>query len=488
MSVAFDQRVRYYGEYLSENIAQTPEGYLICRNAVLGRSGFQKYLASELTDPEGLVKDRGPSEEIEVWRPEDQVFAIRTMASFEGKTFTLLHPQDMLTPENEREHHVGHAQNVRKGEDPLEDGNWPLLGDILVTDSHAIRAIKEGARQLSCGYSYRLVKNGERLEQHDIVGNHIALVESARAGNEARINDSASSKENKVMTVKERILKILGIGIKEFTKDADPVEVAKTQSSLSKFSAVMDAMSEEGNVEPPKTQDDDKKLTDDKAKAKDDDDKKKAKDDDDRKRLHDALESILKKKEEKKQAGDADIEELKKQLNEYFTEEEQEAEHSGDDELKPIEEGERRAADDDDKKAKDDDDDDDDDKKKAKDASEVVRPEPNLKEGESPESQFDSARVVLKSLRPFVARSNNKGLIAAFNVTMDSVRKGIKRESERGGGYTEFLAATRSGAKDEKGAAMKPPEESPVQKRARELDAMYAQERERRSRSLPAAK
>ena len=48
LDLATDAGPRYFAEYLSENIAETPEGFLICRNAVIGRTGYQTYLVREL--------------------------------------------------------------------------------------------------------------------------------------------------------------------------------------------------------------------------------------------------------------------------------------------------------------------------------------------------------------------------------------------------------------------------------------------------------
>lgn len=37
----------YYGSRISENIAETPEGYLICRNVPIARVGVQEYFGYE---------------------------------------------------------------------------------------------------------------------------------------------------------------------------------------------------------------------------------------------------------------------------------------------------------------------------------------------------------------------------------------------------------------------------------------------------------
>jgi hypothetical protein len=191
-SIGFD-RISYFGERLSENIARTPEGFLVCRNAIIGRTGFQTYKAAELSDTDRsgeIARLYGPTDDVQVWRDESEVFSPATIASFEGKPFTLTHPRSLLDPGNVGDHAQGHIQNVRRGEQ-LEDGNLGLIADIFVTGDRAIRAIEDGERELSCGYTYQLVREGKRWDQRNIEGNHIALVERGRAGDVARINDEA---------------------------------------------------------------------------------------------------------------------------------------------------------------------------------------------------------------------------------------------------------------------------------------------------------
>lgn len=192
-AISMDRVAFFADERLSENIDVTPEGYLICRNAVIGRSGFQTYKVGEIADPEGLLEAEqqrlSPEDKIDLWRDPKEVFSPATMASFEGKTFTFTHPDNLLDPDNERYHHAGHVQNVRRGE-PLDTGDIPLLADIIVTERGAIDSIKGGERELSCGYTYKLVKTGNRWDQTDIIGNHVALVQKGRAGSEARIYDA----------------------------------------------------------------------------------------------------------------------------------------------------------------------------------------------------------------------------------------------------------------------------------------------------------
>ena len=52
----------YYGDKISTNIAKTPEGFLICKNVPIARTGYQTYLESE------LIEDGDPSERVNVYR------------------------------------------------------------------------------------------------------------------------------------------------------------------------------------------------------------------------------------------------------------------------------------------------------------------------------------------------------------------------------------------------------------------------------------
>ena len=430
MPVAFDLGPTYLGTHLSDNIAETPEGYRICRNAIIGRSGFQTYRVSELTDPDGLLGDRSPSEEIQVWRDPEEVFSTATLASFEGKTFTLSHPSDLLDPDSEREHHVGHVQNVRKGTDALDSGDWPMLADILVTDRDAIRAIDGGERQLSCGYTYTLAKEGYRFDQRAIIGNHVALVPKGRAGHEARINDSASE-ENFSMSVITELFKKNFM----FTKDAKPEDIAAASRVLA-FDAEAEKK-EEKKEEPAKDAAAEQKAAD-------------------RKKLHDALD---------RQLDAAEGEEAKKA----------EEEDAALDALKNMFKGKDDKADDahpedcdcatcKDAKAKD-------GEGKIEETDDAIRvEEPVLKAGEAPQSQFDSAKELIRVFKPFVAKSKDKALQKAFAIAVDSVNAAAKKAASGEGDYGMFERAARRVAGDAKF------EESPMQKQAREMDEMYAKE------------
>ena len=173
-------KLAYYGYKISPNQLETDEGFLICRNVPIARTGDQQYLASEL----GLDGDKV----VTVHRPEEEVFSEATIASFEGKPVTDNHPSELLDSSNVTIHSKGHAQNIRRGA-----GEWSdyLVGDLFVQDERLIEEVRNGKREVSCGYSVDYVDNGDgTYTQRNIRGNHIAIVEEGRAGHRAAIMDS----------------------------------------------------------------------------------------------------------------------------------------------------------------------------------------------------------------------------------------------------------------------------------------------------------
>ena len=175
-------KVYYYGDKISERIAKTPEGFLICQDVPISRIGYQEYLASELTDSP-LREDKI----IPVYRPKEEVFDIRSLASFEGKPVTNEHPEEDVTPENYQKYSCGHVQNVHIGEG--EDAN-KVLADLYITDPILIRLIQNGKREISCGYYAEEKRDPSgKICQTRIRGNHVAIVDRGRAGKKVCIRD-----------------------------------------------------------------------------------------------------------------------------------------------------------------------------------------------------------------------------------------------------------------------------------------------------------
>lgn len=175
-------QVRYYGDKISNRIAKTPEGFLICQDVPISRTGYQEYLASELLDNPVLKNKIIP-----VYRPASEVFDVRSLASFEGKPVTNEHPDEDVTPENYQQYSCGHVQNVHAGDG--EDAN-KVLADLYITDPILIKLIEKGKREISCGYYAEERKDSSgKIFQTRIRGNHVAVVQNGRAGNKVCIRD-----------------------------------------------------------------------------------------------------------------------------------------------------------------------------------------------------------------------------------------------------------------------------------------------------------
>lgn len=167
-------------ERLSKHRCKTPEGYLICTDAILARTGKQTYRKNE------IFKDSDDETEIEVDRTEDEVFSPQTLASFENKPVTVEHPDEDVNVHNYKEYAVGFVRDVHRGE---VNGQPVILGNLVITDEQTIQEIENGEHtDLSCGYDCDIADEANPC-QRNIRGNHVALCECGRAGI-ARIVDS----------------------------------------------------------------------------------------------------------------------------------------------------------------------------------------------------------------------------------------------------------------------------------------------------------
>ena len=174
-------------EKLSEHKYKTPEGYLICVDAILARTGKQTYRRDE-------VFHDSDDTEIEVDRKAEEVFSPQTLASFENKPVTVEHPGEDVNSENYKEYAVGFVRDVHQGK---ADGQDVILGTLVIQDAQTIEEIENGEHvELSCGYDCD-IDDSENPQQRNIRGNHVALCECGRAGN-ARIVDSVRDTKYKI--------------------------------------------------------------------------------------------------------------------------------------------------------------------------------------------------------------------------------------------------------------------------------------------------
>ena len=173
---------RYYTTAdLGAKRSTTPEGFLVCHDVPIARTGTQLYTGQE------VPIDPGPDGLIRIDRPPEEVFRPETLTSFEGKPVTVEHPNDFVTPENWGRVAVGITTNVRRGDGVADD---LLIADLVITDKAAIEYVNKTLPEVSAGYEavYQQTDAGRGV-QRDIVGNHVALVERGRAGPRCSIQD-----------------------------------------------------------------------------------------------------------------------------------------------------------------------------------------------------------------------------------------------------------------------------------------------------------
>ena len=118
-------------------------------------------------------------------RPFDEVMSKASLASYDGKAVTLGHSCRLVDPCNYQRHAIG---SIKGAGQPTEDGFVKIRGTIASAD--AVKAVRDGMYQLSCGYICTKVKKPGKHEQYgpydaiqkNIYINHVALVEKGRAG------------------------------------------------------------------------------------------------------------------------------------------------------------------------------------------------------------------------------------------------------------------------------------------------------------------
>lgn len=134
----------------------------------------------------------GDMTEIEVDRPEKEVFDPKTLASFENVPITIEHPENNVDSDNYNSLSVGYMRDIHKG---TYNGQPVMLGTAVITDSEGIEKVESGElTNLSCGYDCD-IDDDKNPKQTNIRGNHIALCEIPRAGI-TRIQDSIRETRN----------------------------------------------------------------------------------------------------------------------------------------------------------------------------------------------------------------------------------------------------------------------------------------------------
>lgn len=194
--------------FVLDGVRKTKDGYLAAY-ANVARTGIQLYKGSELGRPDLDV--------VRVYRPPNEVFDKAALKSMAHRPVTLNHPSEVVDAKNWKKYAKGHT-----GDEILRDGDHVRVPMVLM-DAEAIKAVENGTRELSMGYSTDLKWNAGITEdgqpydavQTEIRANHLALVPVARGGSKLRFGDAADENSNKG-----------NLKMKTILIDGTPVELA----------------------------------------------------------------------------------------------------------------------------------------------------------------------------------------------------------------------------------------------------------------------
>ncbi|VWB83578.1 putative bacteriophage protein [Burkholderia aenigmatica] len=182
--------MRFYTvQKLGPKRSLTPEGFLLCEDVPVARTGEMLYADGEVpieAGPDGLIR---------ISRTPEEVFRDATLASCMGKDVTLDHPDDFVQPSN----YAGLTQGVMLN--PRRSSAEPdlLVADLLIKHPDTITAVQdEEIEEVSLGYEadYEQVSPGRGV-QRNIVVNHVAIVPRGRCGPRCAIGDKEPEMKTK---------------------------------------------------------------------------------------------------------------------------------------------------------------------------------------------------------------------------------------------------------------------------------------------------
>ena len=241
----FDSKKYSFNTYLSDNMYRDQDGYLVCENAVLGRTGIQRYGAKELglKDKEGII---------EVHRKPEDVFDEESLHSLEGRAFTLGHNSG-TNIKNFFKKAKGIVFNVRR-----EENN--IVGDIRIFDEKVAEMVEKGElRELSLGYKSTLFYDEDKDEYSfkEIIYNHLALVLKGRAGN-AMIFDEEREEETmeKDLDTKDEVVEEVK---DEVTEETIKTEEVKDEDNVSEDKEETKEEKKDENEDPKEVKDEEPK-------------------------------------------------------------------------------------------------------------------------------------------------------------------------------------------------------------------------------------
>jgi hypothetical protein len=210
---------------------RTADGYLVAEARAV-RTGIQLYTGAEVEKPDMAV--------VRVYRAADQVFSVDSLQSFSHAPITMDHPSEQVTADNWKALSVGEVSTAAK-----QDGEWVIL-PLILKDASAIASVESGKRELSAGYNCELdftpgvTADGQPFDaqQRSIKINHLALVDRARAGSQARIGDAGpwgaapitqTIADERTVPMTETLRTVVVDGLSVQTTDQGAQAIAKLQ-------------------------------------------------------------------------------------------------------------------------------------------------------------------------------------------------------------------------------------------------------------------
>lgn len=222
----------------------TNDGYLVAE-VRCARTGCQDYRAEDFGLSGGGI--------ITVYRPEEVVFDKASLATFAGKPVTMGHPVEPVTADNWKAYAIGDI-----GTEIARDGEFVRV-PIKLMDAAAIRAVMDGTREISMGYTTGMEmrdgvapdgKKYQAVQTGPIRINHLAIVPAARGGPSLRVGDGADSwgvsplsdaGKEVLMTLR----KIMLDGLEVEVTDAGAAAITKLQKTIADMAAKAEEMEED---------------------------------------------------------------------------------------------------------------------------------------------------------------------------------------------------------------------------------------------------
>jgi len=189
-------------------------------------------------------------------RLPEEVFAEGTLNSMKLKPVTLNHPSELVTSDNAKSLQVGSLGDNPSWTKEWEHRNWQEVTDgincavdMIITRKDAIEAVLNGKQALSMGYTCDLEMAEPNATwcgveydfiQRNIRYNHCAIVDSARAGDNAKIELRADSEDAVLedMIIKtdggKSMLKKINLDGIEYEAEAEVIKALKKADEKAK--------------------------------------------------------------------------------------------------------------------------------------------------------------------------------------------------------------------------------------------------------------